>query len=417
MSNAKKVVLASELRKHVATVHVSGELSLLERKIVNVLLLNAFDDLLTRKTHRLPVGLLSMTLGFDSKNTDALKRALLKIMSTPVSFDLLHEGGKSEWGASPLIGYAGIKNGICSYEYSDWLAQKFANPDIYTLININVQRQFSGGYALALYENCLRFRRTGSTGWIPVEIWRRLLGADASMYDQFKHFSGEVIKKAVKEINQVSNICVTPEYRREARRVVQIRFLVEDNPQGSVYDETEREEQKAIRQSDSFKRLTALGIGDRLAISWIQQEPERALQTAIYVEERASRKKIRGNPGGYARVIFEKGCGIEAMQSDQRLLHRTKIREGHLEKERANEDASQARTRRTSAAIRALSLDERRELVQAYFVAGGRGQTYQRETATFRDVIERTAYTAWLRTTMSIRLDGGSREVSLGCLD
>ncbi|MEM5398387.1 hypothetical protein, partial [Staphylococcus gallinarum] len=48
----------SELKKHVATVHVSGELSLLERKIVNVLLLNAYDELLTKKRHTLPVGIL-----------------------------------------------------------------------------------------------------------------------------------------------------------------------------------------------------------------------------------------------------------------------------------------------------------------------------------------------------------------------
>jgi hypothetical protein len=85
-------------------------------------------------------------LGFDNKSTDALKRALLKVTSTPISFDLLHEGGKSDWDASPSIGYAGIKNGICSCGYRDWLAQKLANPDNCTLININVQCQFSDGY-------------------------------------------------------------------------------------------------------------------------------------------------------------------------------------------------------------------------------------------------------------------------------
>jgi len=37
------------------------------------------------------------------------------------------------------------------------------------------------------------------------------------MYDDFKHFSSEVIKTAVKDINQVSNIIVTPGYEREAR--------------------------------------------------------------------------------------------------------------------------------------------------------------------------------------------------------
>ncbi|AUT75422.1 replication initiation protein [Paraburkholderia hospita] len=394
MPNIKPLSLPpSELKKHVATVHVSGELSLLERKIVNVLLLNAFDDLLTKKRHTLPVGILCTMLGFDSKNHDALKRALLKVMSTPISFDLLHDGGKTDWEASPLIAYASIKNGLCSYEYSDWLAGKLANPDIYTLININVQRQFSGGYALALYENCLRFKRTGSTGWISVETWRRLLGADASMYDEFKHFSAEVIKKAVKEINQVSNIIVTPEYKREARRVVQIRFLVEDNPQKSMYDNEEDEEQKRIRDSEAFKRLTLLGVGDRLAISWIQQEPDRALQTAIYVETKAKNKQIRGNAGGYARTVFEKGARIEVGANGDRQTESVSSRPPVDEKDTSAEE----RSRLTTAKIKSLTLEEKQKFAGEYMAEGGKGNTYQSETGTFKNALERTAYTSWLR--------------------
>jgi hypothetical protein len=391
----------SELKKHVATVHVSGELSLLERKIVNVLLLNAFDDLLTKKRHALPVGILCTMLGFDSKNHDALKRALLKVMSTPISFDLLHDAGKTDWEASPLIAYAGIKNGLCSYEYSDWLAGKLANPDIYTLININVQRQFSGGYALALYENCLRFKRTGSTGWISVETWRRLLGADASMYDEFKHFSAEVIKKAVKEINQVSNIIVTPEYKREARRVVQIRFLVEDNPQKSMYDNQEDEEHKSIRESETFKRLTLLGVGDRLALSWIQQEPERALQTAIYVEGKARNRKIRGNAGGYARTVFEKGVRIETASDGagqvEPLAKPTLVIE--------EETSAEERSRRTTAKIKSMTLEEKQAFASEYMAEGGKGNTYQSETGTFKNALERTAYTSWLRAKIASAVD------------
>lgn len=391
MPNLKPLNLPpNELKKHVATVHVSGELSLLERKIVNVLLLNAYDELLTKKRHTLPVGILCTMLGFDSKNHDALKRALLKVMSTPISFDLLQDGNKPDWEASPLIAYASIKSGTCAYEYSDWLAEKLANPDIYTLININVQRQFSGGYALALYENCLRFKRTGSTGWISVETWRRLLGADASMYDEFKHFSSEVIKKAVKEINQVSNIIVTPEYKREARRVVQIRFLVEDNPQRSMLDHEEDEGQKAIRDSDAFKKLTKLGVGDRLAISWIQQEPDRALQTALYVEERAKRKQIRGNAGGYARTVFEKGARIELAPSKT-------TPEPKLSTKEVEEGAADERARRTSDKIKALSLEEKQQFAAEYMDAGGKGNTYQHEKGTFKNALERTAYTSWLR--------------------
>jgi Initiator Replication protein len=402
MPNLKPAALQpTELRKHVATVHVSGELSLLGRKIVNVLLLNAFDELLTKKRHSLPVGILCTMLGFDSKNHDALKRALLKVMSTPVSFDLLHEGGKTDWEASPLIAYSGIKNGLCSYEYSDWLAEKLANPDIYTLININVQRQFSGSYALALYENCLRFKRTGSTGWISVETWRRLLGADASMYDEFKHFSGEVIKKAVKEVNQVSNIVISPEYKREGRRVVQIRFLVEENPQQSMYDNEEDQEQKAIRESEAFRRLTMLGVGDRLAISWIQQEPDRALQTAIYVEQRAKRKQIRGSAGGYARTVFEKAARIDVVSTDST----TDVQASQKQQTSDAVASADERARRTSEKIKALSLIERQQFATEYMAQGGKGNTYQPEVGTFKNALERTAYTSWLRGKIGASLD------------
>lgn len=395
MANIASIPTQSELKKHVATVHVSGELSLLERKIVNVLLLNAYDDLLTRKTHRIPVGILSTMLGFDSKNTDALKKALIKVMSTPVSFDLLHDGGDSEWNASPLIGYAGIRSGVCSYEYSDWLAKKLANPEIYTLININVQKQFSGGYSLALYENCLRFKRTGSTGWISVETWRRLLGAEASTYDEFKHFNGEVIKKSVKEINTVSNILVAPEYKREGRRVTQIRFLVEENPQKSMLDAGD-DEQAKIRNSETFRRLTALGIGDRLAISWIQQEPERAEQTAAYVEEKTRRKQIKGSTGGYARAIFENGGNL-TIQADKEKLS---PRHGSTGLPKVDAQA-EARTKAVSSAIKALGIQQKRELANSYLAQGGKGNSYSPETATFSNVLERTAYTAWLRSTIA----------------
>lgn|GEM_PF-6272769 len=37
--------MAGELKKHVGAVHVKGRLSLLQRKVSNILLLNAYDEL------------------------------------------------------------------------------------------------------------------------------------------------------------------------------------------------------------------------------------------------------------------------------------------------------------------------------------------------------------------------------------
>ncbi|RQU97781.1 replication initiation protein [Burkholderia cenocepacia] len=384
--------ISTELRKHVATVHVGGDLGLLDRKLVNVLALNAYDELLTKKTHSIPVRIMSEMLGFDSKNTDALKKALKKITTTPIEFDLLHASGESDWDVSTLLSHAGIKNGVCTYEYSSWLANKLANPDIYLLININVQKQFNGAYALALYENCLRFKRTGSTGWISVEVWRKLLGAEASTYDEFKHFNGEVIKKAVKEVNTVSNIIVNPEYKRANRRVTDIRFLIEENPQASVYDGADDSEHAIIRSSETYKRLRELGIADRLATLWIQQEPDRAAKAVDYVEDKRRRKQIKGNVGGYLRTVFEGGSSldVDALPGSP----------SGLQAPAANAlvtEAAEARAAAISAAIKELSEDQRRAFVKRFVEEGGKATSYSEQTATFRNVIERTAYTSWLR--------------------
>ena len=44
----------TNLKKHAAAIHCSGELSLVERKLSNILLLNAYEDLLTMDVHTIP---------------------------------------------------------------------------------------------------------------------------------------------------------------------------------------------------------------------------------------------------------------------------------------------------------------------------------------------------------------------------
>lgn len=391
--NKPVTAVSTEVRKHVATVHVGGDLGLLDRKLVNVLLLNAYDELLTKKTHSIPVRIMSEMLGFDSKNTDALKKALKKITTTPVEFDLLHATGESDWDVSTLLSHAGIKSGMCTYEYSNWLSNKLANPDIYLLININVQKQFNGAYALALYENCLRFKRTGSTGWISVDVWRKLLGAEASTYDEFKHFNGEVIKKAVKEVNTVSNIIVTPEYQRANRRVTDIRFLIEENPQKSVYDDGDDAELATIRQSETYKGLRELGIADRLATLWIQQEPDRAAKAVEYVEDKRRKNQIKGNVGGYLRTVFENGTSLDVEVVPRGKIGGVVAAEGGAA---LGDGLAEKRAAVTAAAIKALSVDERRTLLTEFVEHGGRASSYVESTATFRNALERAAFTAWL---------------------
>ena len=257
------------VKKNVAAIHVSGKLTLLQRKLSNVLLLNAYDTLVHRKAHAIDARTLCTMIGYNSNDMDTLKQSLRGLVETSAEWDMLDENGEQEWGVSSLLSYAKLKGGVCEYAYSPALAEKLHDPKVFALINLNIQRRFTSGHALALYENCYRFVRTGSTGWWPLELFRRLMGVnDSAYYETFKHLNAKIIKPAVAEVNKTSNIILTPETRKMGRTVTEIRFKIAKNPQLSILDLDDGE---GLRNEPVYLRLVAQGVSDRLARQWINE--------------------------------------------------------------------------------------------------------------------------------------------------
>lgn len=267
------------VKKHVAAIHVSGKLTLLQRKLSNVLLLNAYDTLTTSRRHQIDARTLCMMIGYNSNDFETLKDSLRSLAETVAEWDMLDEQGRQEWGVSSLLSYAKLKGGICEYAYSDALAEKLHDPKVFALINLNIQRRFTSGHALALYENCYRFVRTGSTGWWSLDIFRRLMGvSDSAYYESYKHLNAKIIKPAVAEVNKTSNIIVTPEVKKMGRQVTDIRFLIEENPQLAILDIDDGE---GIRNGPVYRRLRDLGVSDRLARQWIAEHGEAYVRRKV----------------------------------------------------------------------------------------------------------------------------------------
>ncbi|HQD57338.1 MAG TPA: replication initiation protein [Candidatus Competibacteraceae bacterium] len=222
------------LKKHIAAIHISNRLTLTQRKASNVLLYNAYESLLTARVHRIRVKDLAEAIGFNTHNLDPLKEALKTLARTVLEWNILDESGaQEEWGATTLLAQAVIKGGYCIYAYSPDLCEKLYRPEIYALLNLSIQRKFSSGYALALYENCLRYRRVGTTGWISLDNLKRLLGIGESdaYYQDFRKFNDKIIKPSIRQVNDTSDLFLEIEYQRDHRRITAVRFLVRDNPQ------------------------------------------------------------------------------------------------------------------------------------------------------------------------------------------
>lgn len=219
------------IKKHVNTIHINGELSLLQRKLANVLLYHAYPLLPVQDRYEIGLTELYDLVGFEAHDKARLKVALQGLQKTLIQWSLLDEKGREAWASMPLLGSVLIleKEGICRYSYDTFLREKLYNPEIYATINLDIQKQFGSKYALALYENCVRFRNTGSTGWIALEVFRQLLGCDGQAhYDDFKQLSQKIIKPAVREVNETSDIELTPEYKRQSRKVQSVRMKIAD---------------------------------------------------------------------------------------------------------------------------------------------------------------------------------------------
>lgn len=396
-----------EVKKHVAAIHTSGELGLVERKLVNILLLNAFDTLATARQHRLPTKMLMAMLGWsEGDDTVHLKKALLRIVTTPVEFNLMEENEpakKPRWTATALLASADLVNGFCEYEYSTRLAEELADPDVYAIINVGIQRQFKSGYALTLYENCLRFRRTGSTGWMTLEIFRKLMGATASTYDDFRRLSELVIKKAEAEVNALSDITIKAEYERKGRKVTRIRFSVEEKEQQTIFSENERMIDEA-KESETYKRLRDLGIGEKLAVAWVLTDEQRAKSALDITEQRARGGQIKSTPAGYVRRLMDdttidlNSSAFEKKLKNEAAEKRAAAEAAAAEKQKS-EAESLARGDKIRDLVNALSEAEVKTYAAAYVAGEGAGKTttYNADTGTFKSAMEKVPFMTWLR--------------------
>lgn len=226
---------AMELRKAASAIHVAsknGKLTFLQRKISNILLYNAYNDLLSAEIHSIRVKELAENVGFNSKDYELLKSSLRQLRNIAIEWNVLNEDGREKWGVSSMIAEAQIEGGVITYSYPPMLRSLLYNPEIFARIDLRVQKRFSSNYALSLYENCYRFKGVGSTDIIPVETWKRLIGVEeGGIYEVFKNLNRKIIKPAIEEINAVSDIFLEVDYIKEGKRVVGLRFNITNNAQ------------------------------------------------------------------------------------------------------------------------------------------------------------------------------------------
>ena len=266
-----KLAEINEVIKASPAIQIQSKISLLQRRAWNVLLANAYNELPDKDIYTVSMVELAAKLGFNSGNRNYLKDVLRSLVDCTVEWNILGKDKEEEWIVASLLASARIKDGICTYGFAPHLRLKLHNPRIYAKLNLRLQNRFKNQYALVLWEVCFDYfdtdRDQGETPFIPLATFKDMIGLEPDEYPVFGFLNRDVIKPAIKEINDLTDYHVEIEQKRRGRRVAELKFRitkVKQLPvQESLFPDIENLPPVAVELVQAeIERKVALNIAD-----------------------------------------------------------------------------------------------------------------------------------------------------------
>lgn len=135
----------------------------------------------------------------------------------------------------------------------------------------------SSQYSMRLYPR-LKDRPMGWT--VEVEELRVALGATASTYKEFRRFNALVLKKAVKEINEITDLNVKMETVKKGKFVVAIKFRVAEKE--LIIQDEDQFSMLPAPDNDSDREIPAVDDPLNMSISVLPSELTRAQVQSLH---------------------------------------------------------------------------------------------------------------------------------------
>lgn len=310
------------LRKPVnalAIVPQSKKITPLFRKSYNVMLHLAQEQGMERDIFRAPISAVLAGLDFDSNDTGLVKRHLRAMATTAVEWQSPTTGEGASWAISGLIGHAEIRReggqNWLEWSYSVRLKQELLEPSVFARLSLEMIAQLRSHGAIALYEICSRYRDVGRTSRQPWAWWRPVLSGkpetDKQKQLEYRFFKRDVVKKAMDEVNAITDIEVELLEYKAGRFISDLQFTVRRKQQVPLPLNAPG---SGVRPLDMTQvlRATRLGLDEERAEQLLHDFGDAALKAGLDVLERrvasAYPEPLR-DPQRYLRAVLEGARG------------------------------------------------------------------------------------------------------------
>lgn len=308
---------------------VQGHLSLLSRKIFNVMIYHAQQQGMTGAagpvSHKLkqhyywiPLKGVARDIHWRSGDLESIKAAAQQLQDVKVV-----QEGNGEWTSERLVASLKLYNeGGRKHGGLVWLGFAFP-PEVnemvvkpennYTLLTLYHQTMLSSAAALALFELCKRHltNPSRSTGWKELEWWVNYLSGKPidGKLPEYKYFKRDVLVPTRDAVNSLGIFKIDFEEDKAGTRKVQfIRFKILGEPQ-----KRELLMLDPMIKGQLVARMMALGMTMEGASDFlVQHEAEKVEQALTYTEARMqdTSKGSLEQPAAYFKEALKGGWKV-----------------------------------------------------------------------------------------------------------
>jgi hypothetical protein len=271
-----------------------GKLTLLSRRIYNVLLFHGQQQGVGKEKHSILLSELIDDARFNSHNTELLKSHIRDMQATTIEWHT-SGAGRQKWTSTQLLGPVEIdepgRGRACTITWSfpEPIREKLLTPTQYTRILLEMSSQMRSYAAAVLYELGTRYLTSPGRLTMREDViwWASVLTgrSDITKVD-YRILHRDTIKKALAELD-----ALCPDFRLEViehkrgRKVEELQFRVVAKPQGDLSEL--RDSGRNTFDLQLVERVVSLGLKRADAQDLYSVTDEGVLRAAVdHVEQR-----------------------------------------------------------------------------------------------------------------------------------
>jgi hypothetical protein len=203
---------------------ISDSLTLSDRRIYNLLLADAWDNINQPVLHSIRLHELRGTDKDNARPRDSIRR----LMKVVIAFDVIEDGIKREV-MTQLLGPCKLDHngqGLAYYTFPEPIRVAVESSTVFARLRRDLLCQFRSKYALSLYEMLqkrinLSFKTSED---FTIEDLRQKLGVEKGLYPAYRSLNQKVILPAKTEVNEISDVYCEFLEIKEGRKVVGLRL-------------------------------------------------------------------------------------------------------------------------------------------------------------------------------------------------